>query len=339
MKLILENWNKFLNEAHYTVDEIHEYECDDLIDLMKKVVLDGERLYPMVLSALQDRLYYCKDELDLNDPEIQECLEHPEFKKAFEDDDDDDFALQEIKGGKRLLLKKIKQIVAGNKFLSNLANQVSKDSVKSFSNYYFLSFPGLLKSRHIAKHFDPKNVGSSWSISQEEAGPMLLSIMSKQKPTKVTERGVTKYKWLNVDTGKDIGFDTVVKDPTGKTDTIVDLERFGMTDRVKDWSVVSKVAQQNDYELANEDGSPYTEQDLAAGKPSFIKQEIGTVSGSKESNPTRFVNIIAAEIGKVGGKPVLSLLTTFPGIQPVDGEGKDLTDKKQFKDHGYYFLK
>jgi hypothetical protein len=250
-----------------------------------------------------------------------------------------DFALQEVKGGVRLLLKKIKQIVAGNRFLSDLASQVTKDSVKSFSSFYFLNFPGLLKSRHVAKHFDPKNVGSSWSINEEEAEKMLLSIMANQKPQIVTERGMTKYKWINVDAGKDIGFDTVVKDPAGKTDLVVDLEKFGMTDRVKDWSVVSNVAKQNNYELANQDGSPYTEEDLAAGKPSFIKQEIGVVSGNKSSNRTKLINIIAAEIGKVRGKPVLSLVTTFPGIQPVDDKGKDLTDKKQFKDYGYYFLK
>ena len=90
--------------------------------------------------------------------------------------------------------------------------------------------------------------------------------------------------------------------------------------------------------MVTEDGAPYTEQDLANNVPSFIKQTIGVVTGSKMENPTSLMNVIVAQIGDVNGKPVVSLMSTYPGLQPVDETGKDLTNKKDFKEHGYYFV-
>tara|TARA_R110002020_G_scaffold198181_1_gene399353 strand:+ start:8824 stop:9609 length:786 start_codon:yes stop_codon:yes gene_type:complete len=235
----------------------------------------------------------------------------------------------------------IKQVVADNRFLSHLAPQVNEKSIKDLANMYYLQFPDQFSSDHMKKHFDRSSAASIWSLPQEQVADLMLKVM-QQRPTKsATERGALKHKWLNVDTGQQIGFDSLRKldpsDPSIKMED--DLEPFGMTDRVKDWSVVSKVAKDNGYELVTQEGEPYTEQDLANNAPSFIRQELGVIPGKKEDNPTSLMNIVVAQIGDVNGKPVVSLMSTYPGHQPIDQAGNDLTNKKDFKDNGYYFIK
>ena len=237
--------------------------------------------------------------------------------------------------------KQVIQIVSDNQFLSHLASQIDGDTVKDVGSMYYLQFPNQFASDHMQKHFDKSSKASIWSVPPDKVSELMLQVM-QQSPTKsVTERGTLKHKWLNVDAGENIGFDSLKKLDSNDSSISMedDLERFGMTDRVKDWNVVSKVAQDNDYELVTQDGRPYTEQDLANGEPSFIKQILGVIPGRKEDNPTRLMNVIVAQIGEVNGKPVVSLMSTYPGHQPVDQNGNDLTNKKDFKDHGYYFIK
>jgi len=252
----------------------------------------------------------------------------------------EDEQLAEKKGGMRVLKKRIRQIVADNQFLKHLTPKVNEESIKDLGAIYYLQFADQFSSDHMKKHFEQNSPVSIWSLPQEQVADLMLQAM-RQKPTKsVTERGALKHKWLNVDAGQQVGFDSLKKlDPNDPSIQMKDdLERFGMTDRVKDWKVVSSVAQQNDYELVREDGAPYTEQDLANNVPSFIKQKIGVAPGSKMENPTSLMNVIVAQIGDVNGKPVVSLMSTYPGLQPVDETGKDLTNKKDFKEHGYYFV-
>jgi hypothetical protein len=46
-----------------------------------------------------------------------------------------------------------------------------------------------------------------------------------------------------------------------------------------------------------------------------------------------------AQAGEIDQKPVLTLITTYPGISPVDSEGEDIKNKKDFKNFGYAFIK
>ena len=239
------------------------------------------------------------------------------------------------------LFSQVQQIIRDNKFLSHLADKITPESIKDIGNYYYVQFPGELDSDHIKKHFDESDPGSTWGISPEQVSGLILDIISKPPTKEVEERGALKFKWLNVPTGEDIGFDSVVrKDPNdpGIEDS-VDLEPFGMVDRVKDWAVVAGVAKENDYDLVTQDREEYTEEDLKNNKPAFIKQELKVVSGSKMDNPTDVANVVTAKIGDVGGKPILSLMAVYPGLTPMDNAGNDLSNKKEFQKYGYYFLK
>ena len=241
----------------------------------------------------------------------------------------------------------IQKIIQGDQYLSHLADQVTPETVKAFDSVYYIQFPGELQSEHLQKHFDQSSAGSTFSVSEDKVQDLILKTVSTPPHRAVEERGTKKLKWLNVKTREDIGHDTLVKrDPNDPNISMAtDLETFGMVDsmisgdRVKDWSVVSGVAEQNDYELVTKEGAPYTEKDLANNVPAFIKQELGVVPGDKMQNPTKILNVITAQVGEVDEKPVLTLMSVFPGHSPVDASKKDIMDKKQFKDHGYYFLR
>tara|TARA_A100001515_G_scaffold864_1_gene813 strand:- start:62 stop:826 length:765 start_codon:yes stop_codon:yes gene_type:complete len=238
-------------------------------------------------------------------------------------------------------VEKIKQIVSNNVYLKHLVPEINEKTIKDLGNIYYLQFPDELNSNHIKKHFDKNSSASIFSISQDQVADLMLSIMKKKSPISAIERGTLKLKWLNIPTKSYVGFDSLKKlDPNDPSINIEsDLEPFLMTKRVKDWNVVSKVAKEAKYELVTSEGRPYTEQDLANDADAFIKQEIGVVPGRKEDNPTKLMNIVVAQIGEVDGKPVTSLMSVYPGHQPVDEKKNDITNKKDYKKHGYYFVK
>lgn len=229
-------------------------------------------------------------------------------------------------------------------FISKYADDLTEDSLKEFNDYIYVVLPGELDSPHISKHFDKNSPGSVWSIAKEEVSKLILDTLSK-KPTKVGQDlrggspvGPFKYKWLNLEYSKPLGFDSLKK-VEGDIKKVADLEPFGMTDRVKEWDKVDAVAKQNAYELVTKDSKEYTEEDLKNNVPCFIKQEIGVIDGDKMQNPTKTYNLVTSKVGEVEGKPVLTLMTVFPGINAVDKNGNDITSKKDFAEAGYAFIK
>ena len=82
---------------------------------------------------------------------------------------------------------------------------------------------------------------------------------------------------------------------------------------------------------------PSLNDDLKNGLDCYIKQMVGIFYGDKE--PTSLVNVIMSKIGEIDGKPVLTMMTIFPGISPVDDLKKDIINKKDLKKHGYALIK
>lgn len=219
------------------------------------------------------------------------------------------------------------------------ANKLTDDMVKEADKFVYLQFPGELDSDHLKKHFDKSNSVSTWSITPDGVSDLILRMLEKEPTKSGTDRQGIKHKWLNVDVGRNIGHDSLVKADKDGMKIEDDLEPFGMVDRVKDWEVVNKVLKDNGYELVTDKLKQYTKDDLANDVPGFLKQKIGVVRGDKKDNPTKLFNLVTAEIGKYNEKPVLALVTVFPGHSPVDKEGNDVMNKKDYKDHGYAFLK
>jgi len=261
--------------------------------------------------------------------------------------------LKEAEEAPASVLSQIQQFVRDIPPMAQLADTISEEHIKDLGKYIYVQFPNQLKSKHIQKHFDSNTPGSTWKLSEEEVSQLIINIISKVEKTFEGQQGSAyKIKWTNIPAGKDVGFDSVIKkDPKDPSISAkIDLERFGMVDRVKDWDTVVKVAKDYEYELVTcggsvdesgdcaEEGEPYAPEHLQNNIPAFIKQTLGVVPGNKKQNPTKLMNVITGKIGEVDGKPVLSLITVFPGNQPIDNAGNDLTNKKDFKKYGYYFL-
>ena len=63
--------------------------------------------------------------------------------------------------------------------------------------------------------------------------------------------------------------------------------------------------------------------------------------GANPGQVTDRLTVIAPPIGEAGGKPVLSLVTAFPGFMGTGqgGEGDiEIEDRGDFTKNGYYFL-
>lgn len=240
-----------------------------------------------------------------------------------------------------LNIEKIKEIIKSNQFLSKYADDMTQENILESESFIYVKLPSELDSTHISKHFDKTSTGSIWSITKDEVSKLIIQTIENTEPTKFGQEGPTfKYKWLNIEANKNIGFDSLIESANDVEKTI-DLEAFGMVDRVKDWNKIQSVAVQNRYELVAKQGDTtreYTEKDLEKGEPCFIKQEIGVVIGDKMKNPTRKFNIITAKVGELE-KPVITLMTTFPGISPVDKDGKDILNKKDLLAAGYALIK
>lgn len=261
-------------------------------------------------------------------------------------------------------LEQLKDVLRNYDFYKNIgvaedkASELTDDMVKETDKFVYLQFPGELDSDHLKKHFDKSNSVSTWSITPDGVSDLILRMLEKEPTKSGTDRQGLKHKWLNMDVGRNIGHDSLVKvDKDNGMKIEDDLERFGMIDRADaskgeiTWKNIADVIKGNKakkiepIELVKADGKPYTKNDFETrtsdGKrtPGFIKQEIGVVSGNKKDNPTELFNLVTAEIGKYNEKPVLALVTVFPGHSPVDKEGNDVMNKKDYKDHGYAFLK
>lgn len=239
------------------------------------------------------------------------------------------------------LLTQVKEILSKNPHTSALVDKITDKNIVDNGETFYVNFPEDLDSPHMSKHFNKENPGSVWSIGKQEVNKLILDTLKKAPTFKGQEGPAFKFKWMNQQSKSDVGYDSLVK--VGQGDSSVskttDLEKFGMVDRIKDWAKISDVVKANNYELVTQDGNPYTEEDLKNNVPGFLKQEISVKQGDKMSNPTKIYNLITAKVGEVNGKPLLTLMTIFPGMNPVGADGKDILNKKDLAAAGYALLK
>ena len=279
---------------------------------------------------------------------LQQIIREEHSRSLHEDDGADD-------SGDDGVIEQVRDVIRKNQNVATYADGLEADDVHELKHVYYVQLPDELSAGHIARHFSD-NPGSVWKISKDAVFDEMKKAMDKEKPVPVG----FKLKWLNMETGRDIGVDAVISkdDLEGReVSTGEDTEPFGLADRTDDWSLVTKVATDpnNNYELVTQSGDPYTEEHFKAHKTGqgdekqgsketvpYVRRELGYVPGNKNDNKTQKINVVTAKSGDLNGKPVVTLMAVYPGIQPMDGPGrdaKDLNDKQQFAKHGYYFLK
>lgn len=190
----------------------------------------------------------------------------------------------------------IQKMIDENQFLKG---KVTADKNTVFEAGDFILLLGELG--HITDaHVDEKIPGSKFEkgVDLKKA---IVSLVSNNKPNelfkgneKVTDsKQADKFKWLGLDTKVPVGIENVHK---------LDVN----SDEFKDLKV-------------------YTYKD-SRGNEFKIKVKEG------EGNKTTFLSFIGGKIGEIGGKPVLSVITAFPGKN-----GSTIANRNDFMKSGYYF--
>jgi len=224
------------------------------------------------------------------------------------------------------------------------AEQITPEDIKEYDSFFYVKIPEEFSGGHIARHFK-ENPGSQWKVSPEKVYELIDKAMQSGEP-KQDKKGPWKYKWINYPVGEVVGLDNVIKlekdDPRISVET--DMEPFGLVKKPGvTWEVVNgvidKFFRSNDVLVVNKSGEEYSEEHFNNKEDAFVKQDIGYVKDAGGKKETDSINVIVGTNGKFNNKNVFSLVTVFPGTQPVDDKGDDITDKQGFKEHGYYFIK
>jgi len=139
-------------------------------------------------------------------------------------------------------------------------------------------------------------IGSTFSneIDVYELREIIVDILDEKRPTEVEEK---KYhKWLGVNSGIEIGIDNIKK-----------TDDFEKLKTLKDYKIVTKSKD---------------------GKEKIEKIKIAYEGGKR----TKYINILAKEIGEFENKPVLIITSVFPGKN-----GVEVVERDKFALYGYYF--
>lgn len=125
------------------------------------------------------------------------------------------------------IVSQVKELLH-NTPISPFLDTLSQEDIIDTGNYIWVRYRGDLSGPHISKHFDPNDVGSTFTINQQEVVKEITKILgSPNVSPRIAQEGITKYKWTNFDTGKNIGMDSLVK--TDGMENFTDKEPFGMT--------------------------------------------------------------------------------------------------------------
>ena len=199
-----------------------------------------------------------------------------------------------------LVYGEVQSLIDNNQFLKGKV-EATKDTVFEAGDYILL----LGDLSHITDaHVDETVPGSKFNkgVDLKKA---IIELVSNNKPTEMTkgfgtsETKVTdskeaeKFKWLGLDSKNKVGQENVHKlDPN--------------SDEFKSMNI-------------------YTYKD-SRGNEFSIKVKEGA------GEETTFLSFIGAKIGDIGNKPILSVMTAFPGKN-----GSEVANRNDFMKSGYYF--
>lgn len=180
----------------------------------------------------------------------------------------------------------IQNLINNNQYLKG--NSVTENDLIITNNYILYVSDESLK--HIKeRHSDVNKPGSIINPSVDLRKTIKNTV--SQKPNEV---GGGKVKWLEMDSGINIGLMGVSK---GEPENVSKMRDYRMPD----------------------------------GGKEIVKINQG------ERTPTKTFNVITSEIGTVGDKTVLSLITAFPGDMSIDGVEIPL-DRSDMSRLGFYFV-
>ena len=234
------------------------------------------------------------------------------------------------------ILASAKDLLKKNNYLQKYAEGLTEQNLIDAGNYIFL-YLGEGTFQHVrASHTRESDLpGSKFNdnlMTDEDLMGLVVQLLKKQpKPSEVDSSPYgTKLKWFNVEMGKNIGLDSIVH----KDDEVA----RGATPRVFDYKEkignnrgIPSIMKQGLKVMDAEGNILSTPEEADPEGTYFAQQDVPVIDGPLQ--PTERLNLIVGDIGKIGSKNLISLITVFPGVS----EPKAM-NKKDYAKLGYYFL-
>ena len=258
----------------------------------------------------------------------------------------EDAPITERRGRARQRKKIAKRILRNNQHLAHTADHLRDNNLVDAGRYIFLHFPpGQLPAHpqrgedkgsfgHVrASHTRTSDLtGSKFddNLMSDEALTRLVVDFLKNNPKpdeKDTNKFGTKLKWFNTEMKQPIGIDSIVKkdDSSGTPRDYEYKEKIGNNRGIP--SIMSQGVA-----VVDVDGNTLSSPEMADPEGVyFTKQIIPVVDGPLQ--PTKRMNLIVADLGKVAGQTLVSLVTMFPGVSEPTA-----FNKQDYAKMGYYFL-
>jgi len=239
------------------------------------------------------------------------------------------------------LVEKAKEILSSNSSLSSLVNKFTNDSLVDIGkNMIFLyikdeTFKHTKKSHVVDSELPGSKFNKNFIKDETLLGLVKEIIKISPPPSPVVERGVKKLKWFNVELSKEVGLDSVVK----KDDPYLnkaDVKPYEYKEKIDNIKAIPAILSSGNTIIKDSNDKTITTKDIGnidqtGGTSYFIVQQIEVVNAPMK--PTKKVNLVLAELGVLGDKKFVSLMTIFPG------EGAaDLINKQDYIEAGYVFV-
>ena len=249
--------------------------------------------------------------------------------------------LDEAEGGikgsarqaKKTKLRIAKNLLSKNKFLQKYAkNLKSTNLVDAGGKYIFLNLDGTFEHAKFSHSRESDIPGSKFNDtfrSDQALTNLVVDIMQNEKPSEIDRSPYgTKIKWFSIDTGQEIGLDSLISqdDPklSGKQSSIFDFK-----EPIRNNAAIPSLLDQG-LKIFDEEGNEL-QGEPDPNKKYLSQQDVAIIDAPLQ--PTQLVNLIVADLGRIGSRKLVSLMTVFPGIMEPTAR-----NKKDYADLGYYFV-
>jgi len=228
-------------------------------------------------------------------------------------------------------LEAAKELLRGNKYLKDYADKITEQSLVDAGPYIFLLLPDTFKHAKTSHMRDSDLPGSKFSdayLNDQALLELIVELLEKKPNPDEVAGEPPKLKWFNVEMGSDIGEDSIIH----KSEVQGTSPRtFDYREKIGNNRGIPFIMKQ-DLKVLDMQGNELSSPEEADPEGQYvIQQDVPVIDGPLQ--PTDKLNLIVGEIGDIGGKKLISLVTVFPGVSDPKA-----MNKKDYAKLGYYFL-
>jgi hypothetical protein len=237
-------------------------------------------------------------------------------------------------------INKAKSLLQANPFLKDSADKITDQNLIDIGNgLVFLHLDDTFKHAKLSHAASSELPGSKFNseyLTDDQLISLIKEIVKKNVPEEKVENNVRKLKWFNIDTGKEIGLDSVIK--KDKLPSNLSSSNYEYKEKIGNVKAIPFILKNPDVAIFDSNNNKITldnvdKIDTSGATSYYIVQPLQVVN--MPLIPTTKVNLILAVIGDLDDKTrLVSLMTIFPG----EADEK-LMNKQDYIKAGYVFLK